>query len=316
VTALPAVAHAQRTAADLESARQLYNQGIELRDKGDMKGALEKFRAAHALGNTPLTGIELCKTHAALSQPVEAREVCLGVARIPPLPQETARSQDARNEAGKIAEDQRPKISELRLKIKGVPQGREPTVMVDGIAVPAAALGESRAVNPGVHVVTAKVGTGGETRATLETKEGETKDLELTVQPPPEGDVAPQPGGGKGGTGPQPPEKKNTFATAMYGVAGVSATIGIVTGIIALNLKSKLDDTCKDKICGRSDWQRLDDANAVATASTVFFIIGGVALGTGIYASLTGNKKQAQQDPKPRVTPVIGLGGAGLDGTF
>src|SRR5689334_14406679 len=84
-------ARAQRTAADIESARQLYNQGIELRDKGDMKGALEKFRAAHALGNTPLTGIELCKTHAALKQPVEAREICLGVARIPPTAQETSR---------------------------------------------------------------------------------------------------------------------------------------------------------------------------------------------------------------------------------
>ena len=124
LTAAPAAAHAQRTAADLESARQLYNQGIELRDKGDTKGALEKFRAAHALGNTPLTGIELCKTHAVLKQPVEAREVCLGVARIPPLAQETARSQEARSEAARIAEEQRPKIGALRLDIKAVPQGR------------------------------------------------------------------------------------------------------------------------------------------------------------------------------------------------
>src|SRR5262245_49543355 len=56
---LPSSAAAQRTAQDIESARQLYNQGIALRDQGDLKGALEKFRAAHALGNTPVTGIEL-----------------------------------------------------------------------------------------------------------------------------------------------------------------------------------------------------------------------------------------------------------------
>src|SRR5690606_27203790 len=74
----PATALAQRTAQDIESARQLYNQGIELRDKGDLRGALDKLRAAHALGNTPITGIELCRTYAALRQPVEAREVCLG----------------------------------------------------------------------------------------------------------------------------------------------------------------------------------------------------------------------------------------------
>src|SRR5687767_13536494 len=95
-------ARAQRTAADLESARQLYNQGIGLRDAGDLRGALEKFRAAHALGNTPVTGIELCRTHAAMRQPVEAREICLGVARIPPTAQETQKSQDARSEAVRI----------------------------------------------------------------------------------------------------------------------------------------------------------------------------------------------------------------------
>ena len=85
LTAVPRSALAQRSAADIESARQLYSQGVDLRDKGDLKGALEKFKAAHALGNTPITGIELCRTHAALAQPVEAREACLGVGRIAPM---------------------------------------------------------------------------------------------------------------------------------------------------------------------------------------------------------------------------------------
>ena len=147
--AVPGVAHAQRSAQDIESARQLYHQGLELRERGDLKGALEKLRAAHALGNTPITGIELCKTHAALRQPVEAREVCLGVARIPVLAQETARSQEARTEAGKIAEGERAKIGTLRIKITGVPAGWDPTVTVDGAVVPPAALHEPRAVNPG-----------------------------------------------------------------------------------------------------------------------------------------------------------------------
>ena len=312
-------AHAQRTAQDIESARQLYNQGIELRDKGDTKGALEKLRAAHALGNTPLTGIELCKTHAALKQPVEAREVCLGVARIPPLAQETARSQEARSEAARIAEEQRPKIGALRLDIKGVPQGREPTVTVDGVAVPAAALSEPRAVNPGVHVITARVGTGAETRATLETKEGETRQIELAVQPPPEGDVAPPP---PGKTGPQPyqppPEKKkNTFATVSYGVAGVSGALGLVFGIMALTAEGKLDDKCPQKNCARDNWEDLDSAKSSGTASTVFFVISGVALGAGIVSSLVGGSKSTQgQTSTPKVTPVIGFGGAGLNGTF
>lgn len=322
---LPSVAYAQRTASDLESARQLYNQGIELRDKGDQKGALEKFRAAHALGNTPLTGIELCKTHAALGQPVEAREVCLGVARIPPMAQETQRSQDARAEAGRIAEDQRPKIGALRLKIKGVPEKREPTVTVDGVNVPAAALGEPRAVNPGIHVITARVGGGAETRATLETREGENRELELVVQPPPANEVPPPVGGGTLPVTPPEKKKSNTFATVSFGIAAVSGTIGLLFGIDALAKKGKLDDACKENACPRSEWERLDDAESSGNAATAFFVIGGVALGIGLVSTLVSSKsstaitapaKNVTKAGKPTVTPVFGVGGAGLHGTF
>src|SRR5690606_2365598 len=155
-------AHAQPSAQDIETARQLYNEGLSLRDEGDMEGALEKFRAAHALGNTPLTGIELCRAHAALRQPVEAREACLAVGRIPFMRQETSRSKNARQEAARIAEVERGKIGSLRVKIMGVPVGREATVTIDGALVPPEALDAPRALNPGVHVITARVDDGPE----------------------------------------------------------------------------------------------------------------------------------------------------------
>lgn len=324
-------AHAQRTAQDIESARQLYNQGIELRDKGDLKGALEKLKAAHALGNTPLTGIELCRTYAALRQPVEAREVCLGVARIPPLAQETPRSQDARNEAGKIAEAEKPKIGSIRLKVTGVPAGWEPTVTVDSAVVPAAALSEPRAVNPGTHTIVAKVGNGQETRATLDTKEGENRDVEIAVLPPPEGEkpkvgpTGPQPG-----PEPPPPEKKNTFATVAFGIAGVSAVIGTIGGLVAMSGESDLEKTCTNKICGRADWDKLDSARTWGYVSTTFFVIAGVGLVVGLVSTLaSGSSSKKGLGPSPNtttaqvkkpatihITPALGLGGAGVHGTF
>jgi hypothetical protein len=323
--AVSGTASAQRSAQDIESARQLYNQGMELRDKGDLKGALEKLRAAHALGNTPLTGIELCRTHAALRQPVEAREVCLGVARIPPLAQETARSQEARNEAGKIAEAEKPKIGSIRLKITGVPAGWEPTVTIDGAALPAAALAESRAMNPGVHQIVAKVGTGQETRATLETKEGENRDLEIAVLPPPEGEK-PIPVGPRPNPEPPPPEKKNTFATVSFAIAGIAGVIGTIGGLAAISGEGDLKDKCApnintgQKTCGRSDWDSLESAQAWANVATASFIIAGVALGAGLVSTLvsSSSKKTTGQPtkPKPTITPVIGLGGAGLRGSF
>jgi hypothetical protein len=306
-------AHAQRTAQDIASARQLYNEGIELRDKGDMPGALEKFKAAHALGNTPLTGIELCRTHSALKQPVEAREVCLGVGRIAPLPEESQRSKDARSDAARLAEAEKPKIANVRIKVTGVPAGWQPTVTVDGAAVPAAALNEPRAVNPGTHAIVAKVGNGPETRATLETHEGETRDLELGVQPPPAGDK-PEP---TPATGPQPPppeKKKSSFASTAFIIGGVSAAIGLFAGAVALKREGDLDDVCAAKKCGREDWDALDTAKTWGNVSTAFFIIGGVALGTGLVATLTS--RSASKSGGAHVTPVIGLGGAGLHGSF
>jgi hypothetical protein len=326
-----AVAGAQRTAADIESARQLYNQGIELRDKGDRKGALEKFRAAHALGNTPITGVELCKAHAALGQPVEAREVCLGVGRIPPLPQETQRSHEARAEAARIAEAEKSKISTIRLKVTGVPPGWEPTVVVDGVTVPPAALGQPRAVNPGLHTVSARVGSGVETKATLETREGETRDVELIVQPPPEGEQ-PVPVLGAAGQGsgppPPPPEKKkgNPFATVSFVIGGVAALVGTGAGIAAMSAERELEDKCTNKQCGRDLHDELDSAKTWGNVSTTFFVLAGLAIGAGIVSTLAAPSSKsgalpprsasAPKPSRPTITPVLGLGGAGIHGSF
>ncbi len=322
---VPGAASAQRSAADIESARQLYNQGLELRDKGDTKGALEKFKAAHALGGTPITGIELCKTHAALGQPVEAREVCLGVARIPPLAGETSRSQQARNDAARIAEEVKPKIANVRIKLTGVPPNREPTVTVDGAPVPPAALGEPRSVDPGQHTIVAKIGNGPETKSTVDLREGESKDVTLPVQAPPD---EPPPVGGPGyvpgqGPGPYypPPRESKTNGTAIVGftIGGVGLVVGLVGGIIALNGKSTLDDKCPDKACGVDQHDDLDAAKRAGTVSTVGFVFAGVGAIVGIVALSTASSSRASNKAPPKsatIVPDIGPGGAGLHGTF
>lgn len=325
--ALPSTALAQRSAGDIESARQLYNQGMELRDRGDNRGALEKFKAAHALGNTPLTGIELCKMHASLAQPVEAREVCLGVGRIPPLAGETSRSQDARNEAARIAEEMKAKISSVRLQVTGVPPGREPTVLVDGAPVPTAALGELRAVNPGHHDVIAKIGSGPETRTTIDLAPGESKIVSLPVQAPPPDATPVQSGPYQGYSPPPRRERSNGLATAGWVVGGIGVGIGAITGLVAMAGKSDLDEKCTDKICGREDHDDLDSAKRWGTVSTVTFVIGGTGLLVGLIATLAAPKASTAGSLSPArapkaastklsVTPDFGPGGVGLHGAF
>lgn len=334
---LAAPASAQRSAADIETARQLYNEGIELRDKGDTKGALEKLKAAHALGNTPITGLELCKMHATVGQPVEAREVCLGVGRLPPLAGETSRSQDARNEAAKVAEDMRPKIAVVRLHITGVPQGREPIVTVDGAPVPLAALGEARAVNPGKHDVGARVGSGPETRSQFDLSPGESKDVTLPVTAIHEPSPAPTPGPGEAyppGRGERPPRKarSNALATVGFVTGGIGVGIGAIAGIVALSNKSDLERSCTNKQCGVADHSALDSAKRWGNVSTTFFVIGAAGLVVGLVATLAAPKSVGQA-PAPKalalgasapkksslivtVTPDLGPGGVGIHGAF
>ena len=311
---VPRVAFAQRSATDIESARRAYNEGLELRDKGDLLGALDKFKAAHALGNTPITGTELCKTHAAVNQPVEAREVCLGVGRLPVQSGESANATNARSDASRIAEEMKAKISVVRLRLTGVPQGREPTVTVDGFAVPAAALGEPRALDPGQHVVTAKVGRGQETKALFETREGEKRDVDIAVTPPPVDEEPPMTKPGEG-PAPVPAKKGSNLATGMFITAGIAGGVGIIGGIAALSGKGDLDEKCTDKICGKDDHDTLSRARTWGTVSTVFFIGAGAALTVGLIALATGSSSKAAAAPK-RIVPVIGLGSAGIHGTF
>jgi hypothetical protein len=289
------VAQAQRSAQDIESARQLYNQGIELRDKGDLQGALEKLRAAHALGNTPLTGIELCRTHAALHQPVEAREVCLGVSRIP-----------------------KGKIAGLRIKVTGVPAGAEPIVMVDNAKVPPAALGEPRAVNPGAHQVSARVGSGVETKATIETKEGETRDVELIVRPPDPGTVAAEPHHEAPRGSPPPKEEKkekkvNSLATVGLGIGVTGVLIGSIAGLVAIGKESSLEDKCVSKLCGEDLHDDLDSARNWAGVSTAAFIIAGVAFGAALISYAASPSASARTKPK---SLNIAFGGTGFHGSF
>src|SRR5678810_388595 len=74
--------HAEPSAADLATARELYLQAKDLRSAGDLKGALEKYQAAWQTAPTPIIGIELGRTHTQLGQLIEARETFLAIARL------------------------------------------------------------------------------------------------------------------------------------------------------------------------------------------------------------------------------------------
>ena len=324
VALVPGDAYAQKghSASDVEGAREAFKEGKRLKEGGDLKGALEKFKAAHALGRTPVTGIELARTYAELKMPVEGREICLDIARTPVAPQETQKSQDARRDASTLAEELKTKIASLTVHVKGAPPGMDPSVSIDGAEVPTAALAEVRKLNPGPHTVLAHVGTGEETKTDVTLKEGESQTIDVTVKPPPlppplpsatNTQIAPPPSAPVA-----PPEKKRSALVPIgIGVAATGVAVGSVAGLVALSTKPDSGDQgdCPGNVCRTDNAKnRLHTSENAGNVATVAWIVGGLGVGLAITGWAIGSKDPKQGGTK--VEPYVGLGSAGFHGSF
>jgi hypothetical protein len=318
------------SAQALETARTLYKEGKDLRAQGDVKGALEKLRAAHALGNTPITGLELARTYVMLGQLVEAREVCLGIARTPVAPDETDRSAEARNEAAKLAEELKPRIATIVVKITGL-VGNEPVkVVVDRVRLPDAAVGEALRVNPGAHTIGVTGGaatTERSSEASVEVAEGQTQEVTVTLPEPPfappedQAQIAEPPP-----TKDRPQVRSSPLVPVGFTVAVVGVGVGAIAGIIALSKKSSLDSECNGaKQCDHSNAgaNDLSAAQTAGTVSTVGFVVGGAGLAVGLIGLLTRpddtpsiTTRSRLEPSRVRMSPWIGVGSAGVHGAF
>ncbi|MFI5300000.1 MAG: hypothetical protein ACHREM_18075 [Polyangiales bacterium] len=181
-------AHADPSAADMESAKALIKEGRELRDKkGDLPTAIARFSAAHALANTPITAMELATTLVKAGQLVEARRVALEVERIPVGKNESATAKKARTDAAALATSLKERTPTLQITLEGPIDKASPAVSIDGTEVPLAALAVPRALDPGTHKValTQKGADAQLLDVTLAEKEAKTITLTVKEPPPP-----------------------------------------------------------------------------------------------------------------------------------
>jgi hypothetical protein len=332
VSLVSSAAHAEPSAADMETARDLFKQAKKLRDAGDLSGALEKFRAAHALAGTPITGVELGKTYAALGQLVEARETFLEVGRMPPGAKESPNAKAARAEAAKLEAEIAPRIPSITVKLAGVPAGATATVTIDGAIIPAAAIGLPRKVNPGKHLVAAKVGDGKESGVEITVAEKETKEASLTVEAP----APPTTTTTTGGVATSPTTTTTTSVTPSVtpasssgkslspwfwvglAITGVGVTVGSITGAVAVSKASSVKSECNDTHCPPSAQSDIDGAKATGTISTISFIVAGAGATVAIIAFVSGGggDDKTSSASKPFVNLAVGPGSLAVVGAF
>jgi hypothetical protein len=297
-----AVARAgEPTAADVESALALYKDGKALREKGDLAGALEKLRAAHALVETPITALELGKAYAAAKKYVEAREVLLAVARIPVRKNESQKGADARVEAEALAQEVKPKLATLTVRVQPA-SARPPALAVDGVEIPAAAAAAPRVVNPGAHTLTASL-DGRTAKGEVSLGEGESR--EVTLDLPAEGPAVPVQGDVRKRTSP--------LVYVGFGTAIVGVAVGTVTGVMTLSSTSDIKGRCQGDRCPPAVQGDIDSSKTTGWISTIAFGVAAAGVAVGVIGLVVGG---GEAKPTARVRPWIGAGEAGVRGEF
>ncbi len=315
---------ADPTSADRETARALMQQGRDLRDKGDLKEALKRFKGANDLMHVPTTGLELARTQVALGLLVEARDTVASIRQTPARPNEPAPFKDARDKAEDLDAGLNGRVPSLVLTAKGAPEGERASYTIDGNPVPDAVSELPRAVDPGHHVITARTAHS-EGKAEADVKEGEQKPVEVPMTAAAAPPVAEQPPPATGPEAPPPPTRshKPTWLTwTGIGLAGAGVIAGAITGYLAISRKSTLSGECANSVCGPSAYSDLDQANMMATISDVAFAAAGVGAVVTAVTLLVGHQvpgdsgPQEAPPPTASIHPWFGPGSAGLGGTF
>jgi hypothetical protein len=313
-------AGAQPTAADRETARQLMEDGRALRDKNDLKGALQRFKAADDIMQVPTTGLELARTQVALGLLVEARDTIARIRLIPAKASDPVQFKEARVKAGQLDASLDGRVPRVTVVVHGASSGQALSVSIDGVPVPAAVVGLPRTVDPGHHVVLVKT-DGAEGQQDVDVREGETKSLDVAL-------VATTPRPTTDAPAPETPAMRETshapdaLTYASGAVAVVGIAVGAVTGAMSWSQTSSLSTACPGHTCPPASYSSYDSANTLATISTVAFAVGGVGACLAVISLVVGHEESsrppssASPSAQLRVSPWVGAGAAGLTGSF
>jgi hypothetical protein len=317
---------------DIAAARALGTEGTRLADAGDCNGAIVKLEAAEKLYHAPTTLDRLGECQISVGHIVAGTESLNRVVREPLAANAPAVFVAAKTRAQKALTAALPRIGSLKIHVDGVTPDKL-SLTVDDVAVPTAILDEDRPTDPGSHSVSASA-TGYKTEsATVSVREGGESAVQLKLEadpnavapnptaPPAAVAIAPAPAASPAPTPSSKATTERDLAIAGFVVGGVGLAVGSVFGLLALGTKSTLDSHCVSKVCPASEQSDIDSLGTKATLSTVGFGFGiaGVAAGA-LLLGISHNEARAtgeRLEPHgPRVSPWVGLGSAGVGGTF
>ena len=316
---------------DIASARALGVEGVRLADSGDCTAAIPKLEAAERLYHAPTTLERLGECQVNLGRLVTGTESLNRVVRETLPSNAPAPFLAAQQRAAQLLAVAQPRIGKLRIHVEGAPSDKV-SATVDGASVPSALLDSGRPTDPGPHEVKAAAPGFKTATASVELAAGSEARVSLVLELEPNAGASPETGPGAQPTGTSAGAAVTTTAPSTspnrvpafiaFGVGGAALIVGSVSGIMALGTKSSLDNACASKICPPSSQSDIDALSTRATVSTIGFVagVGLVALGAVLFATARGGEARAAADaappPSARMKPWLGIGSAGVGGTF
>ncbi len=305
---------AEPSAADRATARSLAGEGYQALQAKDFAAAADRFSRADALVHAPTLMIDWARALVGIGKLVEAQERYEQIIREGVDAKSPKSWQRALNDAGNELAQIKPRLSWITIIVSGSSEAR---VSVDGVAVPPAAVGVRRAVNPGERTVrvTAK-GFLPQKQAIALAEGGESK-VDFTLEPDPDAQLvkaapeAPRPA-------PVQPEAHGSALTYVaFGLGGAGLVLGGVTGALALSKRSELSDACDSASRCRSDQDSsLHSYHSLGTVSGVGFAVGIAGIGAGVTLWLLHRNPSPAPAQGVVLRPFVGLGSVGASGSF
>lgn len=299
---LSAGAAAAASPKEKAEARTLLNEAKKAtKDKrfGDAERAL---RRADGLDSSPQTRIDLAAVLAEQGKLVEASGVLHRITDGTVASPATKRFHDQVKKQLAVIE---PRIPWIQVDIGGPSAGAALTT-IDGKDVDAT---NEVPFDPGSHAISVSADGFEDASRTVTLREGAHEHVHLDLLPTVK---APPPKVAGGSKAP---------AIIFFALGGAGLLVGGGAGIAALLQAKDAKAQCTGNVCPSSSAAAIDRSKLSGTISTVGFIAGGTLVGAGIIAliaSSSGSGDSKKESPKEgaRVTPWIGLGNAGLSGSF
>ncbi len=303
------------SAAELSAARQLFGEALEAEDRGDWKGALERYERISKITVSPTLYFHLGTCHQALGNIVEA----INAFELASQEAQKKRDREVAKESKAQLDKLRPKVAFLTLEI--VPQGLDDvSISLDGMPIRAALAGTAMPINPGKRRLVVRSETHEkvvelDVDATAGGASTITADLgakKVVAPPPPPQIVVLPPPPPKVIVAPPPPPPDRLPAYLVGGGAVALGAGALATGLLAhskyLTYIEQNADPARSPRAQRIELR--DSGQQLALVSTALTV--GAVLAGGVSIDFFTSPPGSARPAKAALSPWVGPEGAGL----